>query len=103
MWYDTPKKIFINKKNKGKKIKNIWIWKMLITSDLTMTFLLRTLRDWFDKLEAMALQNPALLQNKTEWSYVILFTDKLNQVKSLVLQRYWIAYMKSHFFLFVGK
>lgn len=61
---------------------------MLITSDLTMTFLLRTLRDWFDKLEAMALQNPALLQNKTERSYVILFTDKLNQVLSLVLQRY---------------
>lgn len=31
-----------------------------ITSCLTMTFLLRTLRDWFVTLEAIALQNPAL-------------------------------------------
>lgn len=56
---------------------------MLITSDLTMTFLLRTLRDWFDKLEAIALQNPALLQNKTERSYVVLFTDKTKSSKVL--------------------
>lgn len=31
-----------------------------ITSLLTMTFLLRTLRDWLLKLDAIALQNPAL-------------------------------------------
>lgn len=41
-----------------------------MTSFLTMTFLLRTLRDWFDKLEAIALQNPALLQNKTVRSFI---------------------------------
>ena len=29
-----------------------------------MTFLLRTLRDWFVKLEAIALQNPALYRFK---------------------------------------
>jgi len=31
-----------------------------ITALLTMAFLLRTLRDWFVTLEAIALQNPAL-------------------------------------------
>lgn len=40
-------------------------WKSQVTSFLTMNFLLITLRDWLARLDAIALQNPALFSRIT--------------------------------------
>lgn len=66
------------------------------TSFLTMNFLLRTLRDWLVRLEAIALQNPALFQEQIDHKPISIITAFLMEMNcdTLILNEY--ANAKEH-------
>lgn len=69
-----------------------------ITSCLTMTFLLRTLRDWFVTLEAIALQNPALFNTTKAYknSNEQIFSFHTMQHPFFTTYRWKITWRKSY-------